>query len=319
MTRSATDTAFPDRHLLELFLEMMSAERGAARNTLDAYGRDLSDYVGFLSRRGRCLGDAAGADVAAYLGSLTAAGLASTTQARRLTAVRQLHRFLYAEGHAPGDPSRLAGTPRRGRALPRTLSVGQVERLIEQAHAEARMAQGKAGDRAVRLCCLVELLYATGLRVSELVGLSRRAVEGARFLTVKGKGGRERLVPLSRPAMAALAAHLRRLDEAEAAGAKPARWLFPSHGGSGHLTRHHFALELKGLTARAGLDAARVSPHVFRHAFASHLLEGGADLRTVQQLLGHADISTTQIYTHLESDRLTTLLEAKHPLGPARS
>jgi integrase/recombinase XerD len=316
MTCCATD-ARPgaDFHLLELFIEMLSAERGAARNTLEAYGRDLTHYRAFLLGRGRHLGTAESGDVAAYLADLAKAGLAATTQARRLSAIRQFHRFLYAEGHAGNDPARIASAPRRGRPLPKMLEIEQAGRLIEQARREADMAQGKQKARALRLYCLTELLYATGLRVSELVGLPLAAASGARVATIRGKGGRERIVPLSRPAMAATAAHVGAMGEAARAG----KWLFPSRGGQGHLTRQHFALELKGLVARAGLDPATVSPHVLRHAFASHLLEGGADLRTVQQLLGHADIATTQIYTHLESSRLKALVESKHPLGRKRS
>ena len=294
---------------------MLSAERGAQPNTLVAYGRDLADYRAFLGKRGRQLATTENDDVAAYLGSLAASGLAPTTQARRLSAIRQLHRFAFAEGYVADDPARIARPPRLGRPLPKILAADQAGRLIDQARHEADRADEKHKSRALRLHCLVELAYATGLRVSELVSLPFTAASAGRFLAIRGKGGRERIVALSRPALAALGAHVAAMDETARAG----KWLFPSRGAEGHLTRQHFALELKGLVARAGLDPAKVSPHVLRHAFASHLLDGGADLRTVQQLLGHADIATTQIYTHLESGRLKTLVETKHPLGVERS
>lgn len=316
MTHSRSDHRLrSDNHLIEAFLEMMSAERGAQPNTLAAYGRDLADYTAFLTRRGRRLERAEADDVAAYLDGLAQSGLAATTQARRLSAVRQLHRFLYAEGHSSDDPARIARPPRKGRPLPRILEAEQANRLLDEARSEAQKAKGKRRFRALRLHCLAELAYATGLRVSELVGLPMTAASAGRFLSIRGKGGRERIVALSRPAVAALAAYVEALDERSRRG----KWLFASFGGGGHLTRQHFAGELKGLAARAGLDAAKISPHVLRHAFATHLLEGGADLRTVQQLLGHADISTTQIYTHLESGRLKMLVETKHPLGAKRS
>jgi len=316
MTPLPNDTRLGcDARFVEMFLEMMSAERGARPNTLQAYGRDLADYSAFLARRDRRFATAQAEDVSAYLEGLAASGLAATTQARRLSAIRQLHRFLYAEGHAEDDAARIARAPRRARPLPRILEVEQAGRLIEQARSEAARAEGKRRLKALRLYCLTELAYATGLRVSELVGLPMGAANAGRFLAIRGKGGRERIVALSRPAMTALASHVEALDETARSG----KWLFPSFGGNGHLTRQHFAIELKRLAARAGLDPAKVSPHVLRHAFASHLLEGGADLRTVQQLLGHADIATTQIYTHLETGRLKALVEAKHPLGAKRS
>jgi len=301
MTHSRSDARLrSDSHLVEAFLEMMSAERGAQPNTLQAYGRDLADYTAFLAGRGRRLDEVENGDVAAYLDGLAASGLAATTQARRLSAIRQLHRFLYAEGHSTGDPARIASAPRKGRPLPRILEAEQAGRLIEEARSESTRAKGKRRLKALRLYCLTELAYAMGLRVSELVSLPMAAARAGRFLTIKGKGGRERIVALSRPAMAALKLYVEALD-------------------GGHLTRQHFASELKGLAGRAGLDPAKISPHVLRHAFATHLLEGGADLRTVQQLLGHADISTTQIYTHLETGRLKALVETRHPLAAKRS
>ncbi|WP_275406503.1 site-specific tyrosine recombinase XerD [Rhodoligotrophos defluvii] len=304
-----------DGRLIESFLEMLSAERGAAENTLDAYARDLGDYRGFLVERRRTIADAGSDDLRAYLGALEAAGLSATTAARRLSALRQFHRFLYAEGIRADDPTAVLESPRPRRALPKVLSVQQVDQLLALARQEVDYAR-LPGDRlrAARLHCLLELLYATGLRVSELVSLTvLTAKADERFLTIRGKGGRERLVPLSTAARKAV--DLYRVVAAEGAeSTESSPWLFPSHGESGHITRQYFAQELKGLAARAGLDPNLVSPHVLRHAFASHLLAGGADLRAVQQMLGHADISTTQIYTHVLAERLKQVL-AQHPLA----
>jgi integrase/recombinase XerD len=316
-----------DQHLVESFLEMMSAERGAGRNTLDAYRRDLAQYGLFLSRRGASAAHATTNDVRAYLAHVKSVGRAGSTQARRLSAVRQFHRFLYGEGIATGDPAAIVEAPSRSRALPKTLSVEEVDRLIATARERCDRAAGPARLRALRLYCLIELLYATGLRVSELVALPlTAALTKDRFLIVRGKGGRERLVPLSQPARDAMAAYLAAYL---AAGSAPSgrsmagrrmagQWLFGTHASSGHLTRQHFGAELKDVAAAAGLDARAVSPHVLRHAFASHLLAGGADLRTVQQLLGHADITTTQIYTHILSQRLHDIVENHHPLARRR-
>lgn len=313
MRRCATEKT-PDRHLLDSFLEMMSAERGAGANTLQAYRRDLTDYAQFLARKSIRAAEATTGDIRAYLNYVKAGGHAGSTQARRLSAVRQFHRFLYGEGIATADPAAIVEAPRRSRPLPKSLSLAEVDRLIETAQDRAAKASGPAKLRALRLYCLLELTYATGLRVSELVALPLSAASTKdSFLIIRGKGGRERLVPLSEPARRAMADYL--ACQEEQGRPKARQWLFSSHSGSGHLTRQHFAVELKQLAAAAGLDARALSPHVLRHAFASHLLAGGADLRTVQQLLGHADIATTQIYTHILSQRLKDVVETHHPLA----
>jgi integrase/recombinase XerD len=297
-----------NRHV-DRFLEMMSAERGAAENSLQAYGRDLADYVAFLETRGDALLSASSDDIRAYLGSLEKLGFARTTAARRLSAVRQFHQFMHGEGIVTANPAAIVESPKAGRPLPKTLSVQDIELLLAEARARVSRAEGKARFKAERLYCLLELLAATGLRVSELVGLTVRAVTSDdAFLTIRGKGGRERLVPISDQARKVLKGYLKTL------GAET-KWLFPSHGASGCLTRQHFALELKSLAAACGLDLGKVSPHVLRHAFASYLLECGADLRAVQQMLGHADISTTQIYTHVQAGRLQAVVESHHPLA----
>jgi integrase/recombinase XerD len=306
----------PARRLADLFLDMLAAERGGAPNTLAAYGCDLDDFTAFLTGRKRTIATAATADLRAYLGELARRGLAASSVARRLSAIRQLYRFLYAEGHRSDDPAAIIEGPKRGRPLPKLLSVGEVDRLI----AAARQAAEAPGPpplervRALRLLCLLELLYATGLRVSELVALPAAAARrDERMLIVRGKGGKERLVPLNNAAKAAMRAYQAGL--AEAGRGSESKWLFASFGEAGHLTRQHVARELKDLAAAAGLRRERVSPHVLRHAFASHLLQNGADLRVVQTLLGHADISTTQIYTHVLDERLKSLVRDLHPLG----
>ncbi len=302
---------------IEAFLEMLSAERGAAQNTIEAYRRDLQDFVAFLERRQTPLDAAARADVAAYLAAASAAGLKPASRARRLSAVRQLYKFLLAEGHVAADPTDGHAGPRKERALPKTLNVAEVDHLISAAARRAEAATGAERRRAVRLHCLLEMLYATGMRVSELVSLPRNVLAGdTRVLTIKGKGGRERLVPLNTTAIAALTRYLHLADETEDMAATVAtKWLFPSKSAQGHLTRQRFGQDLKELAEEAGLDAKSVSPHVLRHAFASHLLDRGADLRAVQQLLGHADISTTEIYTHVLEERLKKLVEEHHPLA----
>ncbi|MGE0241777.1 MAG: site-specific tyrosine recombinase XerD [Parvibaculaceae bacterium] len=301
-----------DSRLIERFLEMMSAERGAARNTLAAYERDLSDYAGFLKAQGAGLRQANPEHIRNYLAGLADRGLKAASAARRLSAVRQFHNFLYGEGMVKDNPATAVDAPRLRRPLPKVMTEEEVTRLIEHAAARIGRLEGKARIKALRLRCLLELLYASGLRVSELVALKKQAVaKAAQFITVKGKGGRERLVPVSRKAGEAVKAYLAGLKGESEEGP----WLFPSHGEEGHLTRQHFALELKALAAEAGLAADRISPHVLRHAFASHLLAGGADLRAVQQMLGHADIATTQIYTHVQSDRLRAAVETHHPLA----
>ena len=296
-------------YLIENFLEMLSVERGAARNTLDAYRRDLADYEAFLSNRGCGFERAETDDVRNYLGSLSDQGLAASTANRRLSAVKQLHKFLYADGFCGSNPTLTVEAPKQGRPLPKVLSEADVTALLQQAERDVASASGKRQARAVRMLCLLELLYATGLRVSELVSLTRRAVQsGEPILTVKGKGGRERMVPLSSSALEAVDLHLSHLTTGS-------RWLFPSRGKEGHLTRQMFAIELKELASRAGVGADKISPHVLRHAFASHLLANGADLRAVQQMLGHADISTTQIYTHVLEERLKKVVNEHHPLA----
>jgi integrase/recombinase XerD len=297
-------------HLIEAFLEMMSAERGAAKNTIEAYRRDLSDYAGFLASKGKSAETAGREQVVAYLGSLDEQGLAASSAARRLSALRQFHKFLCADQIRPDDPTRIVGSPRARRPLPHVLSVAEVDRLLVTAETEAN-ADGSDAKReaALRLYVLLELLYATGMRVSELVSLRRAAVmRDASFLTITGKGNKERIVPVNDRARDAVKAWLALLDA-------PGPWLFPANGEDGYLSRQVFARDLKSLAGRAGIASARVAPHVLRHAFASHLLQGGADLRVVQTLLGHADISTTQIYTHVLDEKLRTLVEQHHPMA----
>ncbi|WP_055046466.1 site-specific tyrosine recombinase XerD [Devosia sp. A16] len=297
-------------HLVEAFLEMMSAERGAARNTIDAYRRDLGDYCAFLQRRGSGPTGAGREQVTEYLAFLEAEGIAASSSARKLSAIRQFHKFLAADAVRGDDPTRIIASPKARRSLPKVLSIAEIDRLLSLAEAEIEAPEASEAQRAMagRLYLLLELLYATGMRVSELVELKRAVVmRDASFLTIRGKGGKERIVPLTDRARDAVKAYLTRLE--------PGAWLFPAGGESGHLSRQVFARELKGLAGRAGISAARVSPHVLRHAFASHLLAGGADLRVVQTLLGHSDISTTQIYTHVLDEKLRSLVEAHHPLA----
>jgi integrase/recombinase XerD len=295
------------RHL-DLFLEMAAAERGAARLTLAAYRGDLLDAAGFLARGGIALDEAGAEDLRRYLGHLARAGLKPRSAARRLSALRQFFRFLVLERVRPDDPTAPLDAPRQGRPLPKILAEDEAAALI----AAARAHEGPEG---LRLVCLLELLYGSGLRVSELVGLPLAATRGdRRFLVVRGKGDKERLVPLSPPARAALDAWLM----ARPHFMKPkteSRFLFPSRARAGHLTRERCGQLLKQLAIESGLDPKRLSPHVLRHAFASHLLERGADLRTVQEMLGHADIATTQIYTHVLGDRLQRLVATHHPLA----
>ena len=303
-----------DRRLVALYLDMLAAERGAGKNTLAAYGRDLEDFSAYLKDAGRTVAKASTADLRGYLGELSRRGLRVTTVARRLSAIRQLYRFLYAEGQRGDDPAAVLEGPKRERALPKTLSLGEVDRLLAASGQCDAAAPLPVRLRAARLACLLEVLYATGLRVSELVALPQSAArKDARVIVIRGKGNKERLVPLNDAAKRAMAAYLDLLAEAGSAAAS--KWLFPSFGESGHLTRQHFARELKSLASAAGLRAEELSPHVLRHAFASHLLHNGADLRVVQTLLGHADISTTQIYTHVLEERLKSLVRDLHPLA----
>jgi len=307
-----------DERLISLFLDMLAAERGAGKNTLDAYSRDLADFISYLGGTGGSVAKAATDDLRAYLGELARRGLQPTSVARRLSAIRQLYRFLYAEGRRKDDPAAVLEGPKRTRPLPKTLTLAEVDRLLRVAAQTDPTAPLSARLRAVRLACLVELLYATGLRVSELVALPASAARGdARVIVVRGKGNKERLVPLNNAAKRATADYLALLSQARGIDGSGAasKWLFPSFGDSGHLTRQHFARDLKALAAASGLRAAQLSPHVLRHAFASHLLHNGADLRVVQTLLGHADISTTQIYTHVLEERLKSLVRDLHPLA----
>ena len=300
----------------EAFLEMMSVERAAAKNTLTAYARDLTDAAGFLTGRGRDLSDASAEDVEAYFAALGARGLSPATAARRRAAVRQFYRFVLGETWRADDPSRRVEAPRRGRSLPKVLSRAEVDRLIAAAAA-------KDGAQGLRLACMVELAYASGLRISELTSLTLAALaRDPAYLIVRGKGGKERLAPLNAAARTAVKAYLEvrpsflPKGDAKSAGANP--WLFASRGREGRLTPRRFAQLLDEAAVLAGIDPARVSPHVLRHAFATHLLEGGADLRVVQTLLGHADIGTTQIYTHVAGDRLAEVVASKHPLARKR-
>ncbi|MDR4308798.1 site-specific tyrosine recombinase XerD [Chelatococcus sambhunathii] len=304
------------RRHVEAFLEMASAERGAAKNTLAAYERDLDDYVSFLAGRGVEPLTASVDDVRAHLAALAAEGFAASSAARKLSAIRQLHKFLYADAIRKDDPTSALDGPRRGRPLPKTMSVEELERLIAAAADPGPEPTPRAKLAAARMVCLLELAYGAGLRVSELVALPRSAARSdAAVVAIKGKGGRERLVPLTPVAKQAMSAYLAALKEMGRAADGP--WLFPAGGESGHLTRQVFARELKAAAARAGLSPDKVSPHVLRHAFASHLVQNGADLRAVQQMLGHADIATTQIYTHVLDERARAMVRDLHPLGDA--
>lgn len=300
---------------IENFLEMMSAERGAAENTLESYRRDLEAAAEALAARGVNLAEAQSADIRQTLDAMATQGFAATSQARRLSALRQFFRFLYSDGFRQDDPTGVVDAPKKQKPLPKIMSVENVTRLLDRAALETDEAK-EPGERvkALRLHALLETLYATGLRVSELVGLPVSVARtDHRFLIVRGKGSKERMVPLSQKAREALQRFLALRDAMPGGDDNP--WLFPAFSESGHLARQVFARELKGLAARAGLSSAAVSPHVLRHAFASHLLQNGADLRTVQQLLGHADISTTQIYTHVLEERLHKLVSEHHPLA----
>jgi integrase/recombinase XerD len=313
VSRNDRATAAPISRRLESFLEMLAAERGAARLTLAAYRHDLLDLAGFLAARHTALEDAEPKALHEYLSAMTTRRLAPRTLARRLSAMRQFFRFLLSDGARADDPTAGLDAPRLGRPLPKILHENEVGRLIAT-------AANWPGEEGMRLRCILELLYATGLRVSELVTLPLAAAQrDPRFLLVRGKGGKERVVPLSEPARQMMAEYIgcRRhfLPQSRQGAARADRWLFPSRGEAGHLTRQRCGQLLKELAAGTGLDPARLSPHVLRHAFASHLLDHGADLRSVQQMLGHADIATTQIYTHVQGERLRRLVETAHPLA----
>lgn len=310
-----------DSALVALFLDMLAAEQGAGGNTLSAYRRDLEDLSDYLAREGRSFKTAVTEHLRGYLADLDGRGFKPSSVARRLSTMRHLFRFLLNEGQRGDDPAAILAGPKRGRPLPKVLSIKDVDRLLAAAAAEAA-ASGRSPAqraRAARLACLLEILYATGLRVSELVSLPMSAARrDARMLIVRGKGDKERMVPLNDAARRATSAYLAAVEAARIesnAGRAAAKWLFPSFGESGHLTRQHFARDLKALAAIAGLPPRLVSPHVLRHAFASHLLHNGADLRVVQTLLGHTDISTTQIYTHVVDERLKSLVRDLHPLA----
>ena len=310
-----------DAKLINLFLDMLAAEQGAGDNTLQAYRRDLEDFSEFLGPSQQSFATAETDKLRDYLSDLDTRGFKSSSVARRLSAIRHLFRFLLNERIRSDDPAAILSGPKRGRGLPKVLSISDVDRMLTRAK-ELTLA-GEASSsrrlRAMRLYCLLEVLYATGLRVSELVSLPRTAARNdARMIVVRGKGNKERLVPLndaSRQAMSEYLAATEATKSAKAKGAAVSKWLFPSFGESGHLTRQHFARDLKELASAAGLAPRLVSPHVLRHAFASHLLHNGADLRIVQTLLGHTDISTTQIYTHVVEERLKSLVRDLHPLA----
>lgn len=336
----------------DLFLDMMASERGAAANTLDAYRRDLTDYTDFLASEGLGPADANSDAVRRWLADLHERGLKPSSAARRLSAVRQLHKFLYSEGERTDDPTIAIEGPKQGRSLPKVISIEEVDRLLATAREgiDDTTRPRLARLRTARMSCLLELLYATGMRVSELVSLPESAARTReRFLVVTGKGRKERLTPLTEAARAAMqrwrdianaqpqadggadADDAAQADTQDKAAARPAAkrgrpkkppaaapanpWLFPSDSASGHLTRQAFARDLKDAAIAAGIAPSRISPHVLRHAFASHLLHNGADLRIVQELLGHADIATTQIYTHVLDERLKSVVRDLHPLG----
>ena len=304
---------------ISVFLDAQAAETGAATNTQLAYGRDLIDFADWLTGKG---GDFAAADrgrIEDYLVYCDAQGLAVATRARRLSAIRQMYRFAFEEGWRDDNPAIQIKGPGRKKRLPKTLDIAEVDRLLEAARTSARSVQ----DR-VRNTCLMEVLYATGMRVSELVALPVSSARGdPRMLLVRGKGNKERMVPLSPPARDALAAWLKLRDAEEdlrkSKGAQPSRFLFPSRSAAGHLTRHRFYLLIKELAVAGGVSPDKVTPHTLRHAFATHLLAGGADLRAIQTLLGHADVATTEIYTHVLDERLSELVNDHHPLARAAS
>jgi integrase/recombinase XerD len=314
-------TSSSDAKLSALFLDMLAAEQGAGINTLDAYRRDLEDFSEFAGRAKSGFMAADTQLLRDYLEDLDERGFKSTTVARRLSALRHLFRFLLSERIRNDDPAAILSGPKRGRGLPKVLSIADVDRMLAHARLLAERPETPVQQRMrdARLYCLLEVLYATGLRVSELVSLPLSAARrDARMIVVRGKGNKERMVPLNETAKQAMADYLAATETMQREQAKKgaaSKWLFPSFGESGHLTRQHFARDLKELAAASGLSPSLVSPHVLRHAFASHLLHNGADLRIVQTLLGHTDISTTQIYTHVVEERLKSLVRDLHPLA----
>jgi integrase/recombinase XerD len=303
--------------LLETFLDAIASERAASANTIAAYRRDLTDYIEFLARSAADPLNASSDQARAFLMHRAEAGLKASSLARQLSAVRQFHKHLYLEGRRADDPTTAIEGPRRNRPVPKVLSVADVDRLLRVAHEGLDHAERPPGERlrALRMACLIELLYASGLRVTELLSLPKSAAKARQpLIAVRGKGGKERLVPISEPARESVQRYRAAL-EAQASGLAKSPWLFPADSESGHLTRQAFARDLKVAAAAAGLSAARISPHALRHAFASHLLQNGADLRVVQDLLGHADISTTQIYTHVLDERAKAMVRDLHPLA----
>jgi integrase/recombinase XerD len=316
--RRAARADASDIGLVEAFLDMMSAERNASQNTLAAYRRDLEDFVQSCARQGSSLKKATRETVRKYLSELSAAALKPSSQARKLSALRRFYGFLYSENIRPDDPCGAIASPRTVRPLPKVLSAGETARLLEAARA-LRPENGKDDPERTRLVCIVEMLYASGLRISELMSFPLSGVRaGERFLHVRGKGGRERLAPLGAAAQDALTDYLLVRSAFIPAGGDrgPAgRFLFPSRGAEGHLTPRRCHQLLKELAVAAGIDPERLSPHLLRHAFATHLVEGGADLRSVQTMLGHADIATTQIYTHVAQGHLKKTVEDAHPLA----
>lgn len=306
------------RHWIAGFLDAMAAERGAAANTLAAYERDLTDAAEWLAGRGQDFAGAQKADVEGYLIHCDAQGLSSATRARRLSAIKQLYRFAFEEGLRADNPAVQIAGPGRDKRLPKTLTIAEVDRLLE-----AAVTQGRTEADRLRNTCLMQVLYATGMRVSELVSLPMAAARGdPRMLLIRGKGGKERMVPLSPPARAAIADWLARRDaqdDALRAEGKPvSAFLFPSRGKAGHLTRHAFYMLIKEIAVSGGVSPDKVTPHTLRHAFATHLLQNGADLRAIQTLLGHADVATTEIYTHVLEERLRELVLEHHPLARER-
>lgn len=310
MTGPATDMGW-----ISVFLEAQAAELGAANNTLLAYGRDLKDYADWLSRRAGSLNGASQEQVESYLVHCDAQGLAKSTRARRLSAIKQLYRFAFDEGWRGDNPAIRIRGPGRDKRLPKTLDMDETERLLQAAR-----TVGRSDADRLRNACLMELLYATGMRVSELVSLPMSAARGdPRMLLILGKGSKERMVPLSPPARAALAAWLAERDREDADrtrnGRPVSRFLFPSRSAQGYMTRNRFYLLIKEIAVSAGILPSKVTPHTLRHAFATHLLANGADLRSIQTLLGHADVGTTEIYTHVLDERLSELVLEHHPLA----